>query len=101
MSKKPSYTDEFKQDAINLVLEQGYRPSEAARNLGISESALRRWVKVHQENGEPVKAASRSLADVEIENNELRKKLKRLGMERDILKKAAVDSTCQCNTLFY
>ena len=89
MSKKPSYTDEFKQDAINLVLEQGYRSSEAARNLGISESALRRWVKVHQESGGPVKSSSRDLTEVEVENNILRKKLKRLEMERDILKKAA------------
>ncbi len=35
--KRRHYTREFKQEAVKLVLEQGYKISEAARNLGISE----------------------------------------------------------------
>jgi transposase len=35
MAARKKYTQEFKQDAVRLVLEQGYNQSEAARNLGI------------------------------------------------------------------
>ena len=39
------FTDEFKDGAIKLVTEQGYRISEAARNLSLNATQLRRWVK--------------------------------------------------------
>jgi transposase len=41
--KKRTYTPEFKEDAIRLVTEQGYKVTEAARNLGINPSVLTRW----------------------------------------------------------
>jgi transposase len=40
---KRNYTQEFKQEAVKLVTEQGYKVSEAARNLGLSRSMLGRW----------------------------------------------------------
>lgn len=88
MKKRPSYTEEFKIDAVNLVIEQGYRVPEAARNLGMSESALRRWVNVHREDktGEPIE--QENIATVQAENKTLKKHVKRLEMEREILKKA-------------
>jgi transposase len=39
------YTAEFKEGAVKLVADQGYKISEAARNLGINATQLRRWVK--------------------------------------------------------
>lgn len=39
------YTDEFKDEAVKLVTGQGYKITEAARNLGIHDSLLRRWIK--------------------------------------------------------
>jgi len=39
------YTDEFKEEAVKLVTEQGYKITEAARNLDIHDSLLRRWIK--------------------------------------------------------
>ena len=49
MSIKRTYTKEFKIDAINLVLEQGYRGREAAKSLGVPESVLRRWLREHRD----------------------------------------------------
>ena len=40
---KKTYTPEFKKDAVRLVTEQGYKVTEAARNLGIHPSVLTRW----------------------------------------------------------
>ena len=46
--KRPKYTLEYKKDAAKLVIEKGYTQEQAANNLGISKSALRRWVRAEQ-----------------------------------------------------
>ncbi len=83
------YTDEFKDEAVKLVTEQGYKITEAARNLDIHDSMLRRLLK------------DRSSDDtVEFpKNNKLKTELKRpkrenerLRMEREVLKKAVAFS---------
>jgi len=45
MSKRKVYPKEFKLDAVNLVLEQGYTKAEAARSLSINQNMLGRWIK--------------------------------------------------------
>ncbi|MGD9335085.1 MAG: transposase [Desulfobacterales bacterium] len=37
------FSKQFKIDAVKLATEQGYKVSEAAQNLGIHHSSLRRW----------------------------------------------------------
>ncbi|MEE8056932.1 MAG: transposase [Pseudomonadales bacterium] len=88
MKKRPNYSDEFKTDAVKLVVEQGYSASEAARNLGVSASALRRWVKDHREETMSIPEIE-DLAQAQATIKEQVKRLKRLEMEREILKKAA------------
>ncbi len=43
--KKPYFSLEFKQDAVQLVLSKGYSIPDAAKSLDVSVSALRKWVK--------------------------------------------------------
>jgi len=43
--KRRNYPKQFKIDAVKLVTEQGYKISEAARNLGINPNVLRCWEK--------------------------------------------------------
>ena len=43
MAKKKHYTQEFKESAVKLISEQGYKVSEAARNLGVNANVLGRW----------------------------------------------------------
>jgi len=89
--KRPKYTLEFKQDAAKLVNEKGYTHKHAADNLGISLSAIGRWVRAEQ--GPTTESATRkkvlNLTDQD-ELSRLRKEVEQLRMERDILKKAAV-----------
>ena len=47
-TKNPSYSLEFKQDAAKLVLEKGHSCQKAADHLGVSLSALSRWVKAER-----------------------------------------------------
>ena len=49
MTKRKSYSKEFKRDAVNLVLEQNYSRAEAALNLEVGVNALSRWVKEYQQ----------------------------------------------------
>jgi transposase len=89
--KRPKYTLEFKKDAAQLVIEKGYTQEQAAESLGISLSAIGRWVRA--ERGPASSSAEKksvlNLTD-QSELIRLRKENEQLRMEREILKKAAV-----------
>ena len=78
------FSDEFKEEAVKLITEHGYKVSEAARNLDINASMLRRW----QRELSPESDGSID-TDEKAELQRLRKENKTLRMEREILKKAA------------
>lgn len=89
--KRPKFTLEFKQDAAKLVLEKGYTHQQAADSLGVSLSALGRWVRAERSPAalSGTKAQAMNLADHD-ELVRLRKENEQLRMEREIIKKAAV-----------
>ena len=91
MSKKRQrreFTDEFKNDAVKLVTEQGYSCTETGRRLGVNHTNISRWVRAYKDQLEN-KAEPGSTPDLDAEVKRLRKENKRLLMEREILKKAA------------
>jgi transposase len=79
---------EFKREAMKLVKQPGGKVTHIARDLGIEQSVLRRWVD--QERGGVLDMRPsrpiRSEAAGEVER--LQRELRRVTMERDILKKA-------------
>ena len=90
MSTRKKFSKEFKEDAVSLVTEQGYSRKEAASSLDISPQLLGRWVREHQaDDGYAFRGNGKLTPDQE-ENRKLRAKVKRLEMEKDILKKATV-----------
>jgi len=87
--ERQRYTKEFKEEAVKLVTEQGYRISEAARNLGINENMLSRWKQeqlIHDDIGGSLCDSPNAMT---MEIRRLEKENKRLKMEHEILKKAA------------
>ena len=84
--KKTKFTPEFKAEAVKLVTEQGYKQIEVANNLGVDVKNIHRWVS--QKVVIAANAKSRLTAEQE-ELQQLRKEIKRLRLEREILKKAA------------
>lgn len=90
MQTRRRYSSEFKADAVQLVLGQGYTPQEAADSLGIDPSILRRWIrKVQASKASPEGRSGATLSESEQDElKRLRQQVKRLEMERDILKKA-------------
>ena len=87
--KRADFTLEFKQDAAQLVLSKGYSMKEAANSLGVSISALRRWVNAEQQGTSKKGTDSRLNLGEHEELLKLRKENARLKMEREILKKAS------------
>ncbi len=87
--KRKHYSKQFKIDAVKLVTEQGYNVSEAARNLGIHHSSLRRWKKQLETDGNQAFPGKGHMTSDKEELYRLRKEVKKLRMEREILKKAA------------
>ena len=87
--KRKQYPKEFKLEAVNLVTRKGYKIIEAAKNLGVSESAIRHWKKQFDPS------AKDNDSGLLAENNRLKRENKRLLMEREILKKAAACVLCK------
>ena len=86
MRKRPSYTGQFRKDALTLVTEHGYSCDEVARRLGVDRSTIFKWVRRYKEEGE--KGLDKKKV-VESELQRLEKENNRLKMENEILKKAA------------
>ena len=84
------YTKQFKQQAVKLVSEQGYQPTRAARELGMPFSTLLVWLKkAGWKKPDPEGAiVSEDPRILQAQVKELRCQVKRLEMEKDILKKA-------------
>ena len=88
MSKKKNrHTEEFKREAVRLMLSRGERTvGDVARSLGVSEGDLYRW---RDKYGGTVRVTAAITETPEQEVKRLRKENERLRMEREILKKAA------------
>jgi transposase len=86
--RRSTYTNEFKEEAVKLVVEQGYTVGEVAADLGIHPALVTRWKR---EMGELKKPSNKELPvdDKDKRIKELEKENQRLKMERDFLKKAA------------
>lgn len=103
MRVRPSYTLEFKADAVELLRQSDRSVNQVAADLGVSGQTLRDWYnrdkmakrpRKSRERGVPAAAlknetAEEAVARLERENAALRKEVDSLRMDREILKKAA------------
>ncbi len=94
--KSKRYTEEFKQEAVKQVTERGYSVAEVAKRLGTTTHSLYAWLKRYSESN----PRQTMKLDEQAEIAKLKSELRRVTEERDILKKAAVNSTGQCNTQY-
>ena len=83
MKIRRKFSPEFKQEAVELVRQTGKSANQIAKELGISQTSLSRWLR--EQTGHPEGENSFSIQE---ENQRLRQEVERLKMERDILKKA-------------
>jgi transposase len=81
------FTDEFKAGAVALVLDEGKTIGAVARELDLTASALGLWVR--QARADRSEGKTGLTTEERAELSKLRKEVRELRMERDILKKAA------------
>lgn len=79
-----SYTEEFRRDAVRMIETEGLTTAEVGRRLGVNPNLLRKWREKYGRKSAEQSAQS----DLEAENRRLREEVRRLQMEREILKKA-------------
>jgi transposase len=80
-----SFTDEFKRDAVALVIDEGRKVIDVAGSLGVGEGTLGNWVRqARVDRGERAGVTTSERTELA----ELRKENARLRMERDLLKRA-------------
>lgn len=85
--KRRKFTDEYRAEVVRLVETSDKSIPQIAQELDLTESAVRNWVKVAEKT--EAKVVVTEQRDLEDENRTLRKRIKELEMEREILKKAA------------
>ena len=80
------YTDEFGVDAVRVATTIGLTRRQLSSDLGVGLSTLNKWVQQHQHDD----LMSGPHGDVEKENIRLRKEVRLLREESEVLKKAAI-----------
>ena len=82
--KKKRYDRDFKISTVKMVTEGGHKASEVARSLGIHPTQLYSWKRKFSDSGEKACPGKGHLTEL----SALRRQLREVEMERDILKKA-------------
>jgi transposase len=85
VKKRRRFTDEFREDVVNLIKTGDKSVAEISKDLDIAEQILYRWYKKFNGTANPKQV---ELTEKDKELRELRKRLADVEEERDILKKA-------------
>ena len=85
-SSRKKYTPEYRQEAARLVIESGRPIAHVAKEIGVAEGLLGKWVKLERER--QGSEDGRSDADIRAENARLRRELAEVKMDNEFLSKA-------------
>lgn len=89
MSKiRRNFSSQFKLEAAQLVLDQNYTAQEAADAMGVGLSTMGKWVRQLRNERKGITPRASALTPEQIEIQQLKKRIKYLEEEKDILKKA-------------
>ncbi len=95
--QRPTYTEEYRRDAVELLRTSGRPLRQVARELGVSDASLRKWREAILDGsagsgpgaGGDRAGSGASAKELWDENQRLRKEVAYLKRQREILKKAA------------
>lgn len=85
---RPTYSAEFKLETAQLVVDEGYSVREASEAVGVSKSAIDKWARQLRKERKGVADQPNALTPEQIKIKELEKRIKRIELEKEILKKA-------------
>jgi transposase len=81
------YDKSFKEQAIRLVLEQGCSVPSVAKDIGVHDNTMYKWINQYKEHKDHAFPGSGNLRPEDEELRKLRKRITDLEMENEILKK--------------
>jgi transposase-like protein len=93
------FTREFKLEAVRLIRDRGVSYAQASQDLSVHPTQLRSWVKALAADPEQAFPGQGQMKPEQAEIARLKREVAKLKAERDILKKAAVDSTDERNMM--
>jgi transposase len=97
--ERRKFTREFKLEAVRLIKDRGVSYVQASADLNVHTSQLRDWVKKFSDDPQHAFPGNGQMKPEQLEITRLKREVAKLKAERDILKKAAVDSTDQRNMM--
>lgn len=83
-----NFSAEFKLESALLVVDQGYSLKEAANAMGIGLSTMSKWVAQLRKERQGIKPTASAITPEQVEIQQLKKRIRYLEEEKDILKKA-------------
>jgi transposase-like protein len=97
--ERRKFTREFKLEAVRLIKERGVGYAQASQDLGVHPTQLRGWVRALADDPSQAFPGHGQMKPEQAEIARLKREVAKLKAERDILKKAAVDSTDERNMM--
>ena len=88
VEKRKTYDKEFKLSAVKMLVEGGMGVSRISKDLGVNENSLYKWKRVYLEDQQDAFPGKGKMKPEDEELKNLKKELRIVKMERDILKKA-------------
>jgi transposase len=90
MSKKtrPTFKPEFRLEVAELVVKQGYSVREAAEAMNVGKSTVDKWVRQLKAEQQGITPQGTALTPDQQKIKELEKQIKKIELEKEILKKA-------------
>lgn len=87
--KRRNFTPEFRQQVVAMVLEEGQRATIVAKSTGVGKSTLDRWLRIARKGGkDSIQESDTPVTEEQRTIQLLRRQVKKLESELDILKKA-------------
>jgi transposase len=87
-SNKQKFTDDYKKEIVKLITDLGKKPSEVARDIGVTTTSIRRWINLYSTHGDAAFPGKGNLRPEDAKQKALEKENKELKEEIAILKKA-------------
>lgn len=95
-SNRRNFNPEFKLESAQLVLDQHYTVAVAATAMNVGKSTMGKWVRQLKEERAGKSPKASSMTPEQIEIRELKKRIQRVEMERDIFKKTTALLMSDC-----
>ena len=86
---KRTFSAEFKLEVARLVVDEKYSVQEAAKAMNVGLSTMDRWVRQLKNEREGISPKANPITPEQIEIRALKKEIKRINLENEILKKAS------------